>query len=475
LVSAADPGFVAILMSRVRDVVSVGRMTQSLHRWRAIQTLVVTAALAALMFSALAFGAESPSLPAATATERWVGTWAAAPQAAFPGPLQRYDGRTLRLVVHTSVDGARVRIRLSNTFGRTPLHIAAAHVALRRQGAEIDPASDRALNFHGQSGVVVAPGQTAVSDPVELAVPALSDLSVSLYVVGHAQASTVHTLAQQTSYVAGSRGDATGTAQLPSPKAIDSWPFLTGVDVEPAPGGGAIVVFGDSWVDGDGSTPDANARWTDALAARLQRAGGACARVAVLNEGLIGNRLLYDSPVRHAPNAPDFGRALGESGLARFDRDVLRQAGVRAVLVHLGTNDIGFEAGLALADETVSAAALIEGYRKLVTRAHRAGLRAIGTTLTPVGGVTLLPNYDTPAKERLRQQVNAWIRNGGAFDTVIDLDRAVRDADHPARLSPSLASADGLHPNDTGYAVVAEALPLAICEEIAPAHPNAEN
>ena len=377
-------------------------------------------AVAALL-SVLAGAADAVEAP----SEGWLGTWTAAPQPAFPGPLQRYDDRTLRLVVHTSVGGERVRIRLSNAYGRAPLHIAAAHVALRRRGAGIDAASDRALSFEGRPGVVIAPGDTVASDPVALAVPALSDLAVSLLATGRAEAGTVHALAQQTSYVSRARGDATGATRLRSARSIDSWPFLAGVDVEAGPGGAAIVAFGDSWIDGDGSTPDANARWTDALAVRLQRAGGACARVAILNEGLIGNRLLHDSPVRHARGAPDFGRALGESGLARFDRDVLRQPGVRA---------------------------------------HRAGLRAIGSTLTPVEGVTLLPGYDTPAKEALRQRVNAWIRDGGEFDAVIDFDRIVRDPGHPARLLKAFASADHLHPDDAGYAAVAQAVPLTICE-----------
>lgn len=432
-------------------VANVGRMHETPRRWLAT---------AALLSGVLAGPADAVEAPA----DAWLGTWAAAPQPAFPGPLQRYDDRTLRLVVHTSVGGERVRIRLSNAYGRVPLHIAAAHVALRRGGAAIDAASDRALSFDGRPGVVIAPGGMVTSDPVALALPALSDLAVSLLPTGHAEAGTVHALAQQTSYVSRTRGDATGATRLPRAKTIDSWPFLTGVDVEAGPGGAAIVAFGDSWIDGDGSTPDANARWTDALAARLQRAGGACARVAVLNEGLIGNRLLHDSPVHHAPGAPDFGRALGESGLARFDRDVLQQPGVRAVIVHLGSNDIGFDGGVAAAGETVSAPRLAAGWRELIARAHRAGLRIVGSTLTPVEDATFLPGYDTPAKEILRQRANAWIRDSGEFDAVLDFDRVVRDPGHPARLLKAYASADHVHPDDAGHAAVAAAVPLSICE-----------
>ncbi|MBV8471646.1 MAG: SGNH/GDSL hydrolase family protein [Burkholderiaceae bacterium] len=425
--------------------------------------LVLSAAYG-LAFACAAQGLSS--LPTADSGDRWIGTWAAAPQPAFPGPPERLDDRTLRLVVHVSAGGERVRIRISNTYGRVPLHIAAAHVARRRSGAEIDAASDRALSFGGRPGVVVAPGDTVLSDPVALTVPALSDLAVSLQASGRVEASTTHALAQQTSYVSLARGNATGAAQLPQSKAIDSWPFLTGVEAEAAPGGAAIVMFGDSWVDGDGSTPDANARWPDALAAHLQAAGGACAHLAVLNEGLIGNRLLHDSPVVHAPRAPDFGRALGESGLARFDRDVTRQAGARAVILHLGNNDLGFEGGVAPAGETVSVTMLLAGYRELIARAHRAGLLAVGTTLTPVAGTKVLPNYDTPDKEQRRQQVNAWIRDSGEFDAVIDVDSVVRDAAYPAQLATAIASQDRLHPNDAGYAAVAEAVPTSMCADI---------
>jgi len=403
----------------------------------------------------------------AAADDRWVGTWAASPQAAFPGPLGRFDDRTLRLVVHASAGGTRVRVRLSNTYGPAPLRIAAAHVALRGQGADILDGSDRALTFGGAASLTIAPGATVTSDPVDLQVPALSDLAVSLRAAGRARAGTTHALAQQTSYVATAIGDAVAAAHWCAPRRIDDWPFLTGVDVQAPAGGATLVLFGDSWVDGDGSTPGANARWGDALAARLQREGGACARLGVVNAGLVGNRLLHGSPVRHRPGSPDFGRALGESGLARFDRDVLAQPGARAVLVHLGNNDIGFDGAVAPPDETVSLQALVTAFRELVARARRAGLRAIGTTLTPVEGTTLLRGYDSPAKEALRQQVNAWIRDGGEFDAVIDVDRIVRDPDRPARLLARLASPDRLHPNDAGYAAAAAAFPAGLCADLA--------
>ena len=415
---------------------------------------------AGLACAALLLAGQVPAR--AQAAGHWVGTWAAAPQPAFPGPQERYTGRTLRLVVHASIGGERWRIRLSNTYGKTPLRIAGAHLARRLHGADIDPGSDRPLTFAGHPGVVIAPGATVTSDPVQLAVPPLSDLAVSLHARGTLVADTTHALAQQTSYVTRAPVDALAAVRFPRAKEIGDWPVLTGVEVDAADAS-AIVAFGDSWIDGDGSTPDANARWIDALAARLQRAGGACARVAVLNEGLIGNRLLHGSPEHAMTKAPDFGRALGESGLVRFDRDVLQQAGAKAVVIHLGTNDLGLAGGVAPASELPSLEAFVAGYRELVERAHRAGLRAIGSTLTPVEGVTALPGYDTPDKEALRQRVNEWIRTSGTFDAVVDVDRVVRDPAHPARLLASLAAPDHLHPTDAGYAAVADAMALDFC------------
>ena len=396
------------------------------------------------------------------APPHWVGTWAAAPQPPFPGTAEHFTQQTLRLVVHTSLGGSRVRVRLSNLFGHTPLHITAAHVARRTGGADIAPASDRVLRFDGKTDVVVLPGQTVASDAVALDVPALSDLAISLFADGRADATTVHVLAQQTSYVARRHGEVTGAARFPAARPLDSWPFVAGVDVDAPADGGAVVVFGDSLVDGDGTTPDTNRRWPDDLAARLQHAGASYARLAVLNEGLIGNRLLYASPDRHAPHLPDFGGTLGEAGLARFERDVLAQPGVKAVIVHLGTNDIAFDGGAVRPGETAAPDALVAGYRALIARAHRAGVRVIGSTLTPVEGVTILPGYDTPAKDRVRQQVNEWIRHGGEFDGLIDFDQGLRDPDRPARLLPRLASPDHLHPNDAGYAEVADRVPLAL-------------
>jgi lysophospholipase L1-like esterase len=389
--------------------------------------------------------------------EDWASSWIAAPQPPMPGSLDHYHAQSLRLIVHVSAGGSQVRIRLSNLYGNVPLTIGAAHIAHRTSGADIDPASDHALTFGGRPSVVIPAHAMVASDPVHLRVPALTDLSVSLYLPKDVTATTVHILAQQTSYVS-RPGDATAATHFPVARRIDMWPFLIGVDVMAPPPSFAVVAFGDSMVDGDGSTADTNQRWPDALAARLQQAGK---NVAVLNAGLIGNRLLHGSPA-----GSRFGAALGEAGLARFYRDAVDQAGAKVVIVRIGGNDIGFMQVLAPAGEAIDAKNLIAGYRQLIASAHQHGLGIIGTTIPPFENAAL-PGYATPAKDAVRQQVNAWIRHGGAFDAVLDFDRILRDPSHPARLLPTYDSGDHLHPNDMGYRAVASALSLATLNQLA--------
>jgi hypothetical protein len=273
--------------------------------------------------------------------KQWIGTWATAAQPFIPQSLEAYRNQSLRLIVHTSAGGKRVRIKISNTYGDRPLLIGGAHVARRTAEAEIDPRSDRMLKFQGKSSTTVPAGSMVVSDPVEMDVPGLSDLAVSLFLPQPTEARTSHSLAMQTSYVSPETGDSTAVVKFPVAKAIHSWPFLTGVDVEASPGSAAVVAFGSSLTDGDGTTADTNGRWTDVLAKRLQKSAEVKVEIGVLNEGMIGNRLLHDSP-KGADNP--FGAGLGQAGLARFERDVLAQAGVRYVIVGLGINDILFPA-----------------------------------------------------------------------------------------------------------------------------------
>ena len=408
------------------------------------------------------------------ADKGWIGTWATAPQHFVPGSAQTFRNQTLRLIVHTSVGGAKVRIRLSNTFGDQPLLIGSAHIARRAAGADIDPTSDRALTFSGKASAQVSPGAMVISDPVELDVPALSDLAVSLFLPESTSATTSHILALQTSYVSPESGDSTAALNFPIAKTISSWPFLTGVDVAASPRAAAIVAFGSSLTDGDGSSKDTNRRWPDVLAERLHKAGDREAELGVLNEGIIGNRLLSDtSSPRQAGGPPPLGDtftilgpALGQSGRLRFERDVLAQPGVKYVIIGLGVNDILFPGAFIPATEKVTAQNIISGYRQLIARAHKKGIRVIGSTIPPFEHALFRnPFFDhlySPEKEQVRQEINNWIRSHNQFDGVIDFDRAVRDPDHPTQLLPAYDSGDHLHVNNSGNVAQGNVIPLEL-------------
>jgi lysophospholipase L1-like esterase len=391
----------------------------------------------------------------------WLGTWATAAQPFLPRAPQTYRNQTLRLIVHTSVGGKRVRIKISNTYGDQPLFIAAAHIARRTSAADIDPASDRSLKFQGNASVTIPAGALAVSDPADLEVPALSDLAISLFLPQPTEAKTIHALAQQTSYFSPETGDNTASVKFPMAKAIHSWPFLTGVDVEAPFGSFSIVAFGSSLTDGDGTTTDTDGRWPDVLAQRLQKDSGRKVKIGILNEGIIGNRLLHDSP-KTSDNP--FGAVLGESGLTRFERDVLNQPNVKYVVLGLGINDIIFPAfPFTPAREKVGAEEIIAGYRQLIARAHQKGIRIIGTTNPAFENAFF---EDPPVKfysaerEVARQKVNAWILRSGEFDAVVDLDAVLRDPARPTQLLPAYDSGDHLHPNNAGCAAEGNAFPL---------------
>lgn len=391
--------------------------------------------------------------------EGWLHTWVASPRPAEPhelppAPFTR-DGcllatTTLRQTVRTSIGGPRLRLRLSNAFGDTPLPITAASVALPRDGragvAAIEPGSARPVTFCGRPSVVVPAGAQMVSDPLDLEVPPRANLTVTLYLAEGLRSSslTAHPGSRTTSYLA--TGNHVAADDLPGATAIDHWYLLGGLEV-PAPSGAAVVLLGDSLTDGRGSTTNANDRWSDLFLARLQ-AHGPTRGIAVLNQGSGGNRVLNDG--------------LGPSVLARLDRDVLAVAGVRWLVVLAGVNDIGTAEASPSAQKQV-ADDLIAAYEQIVLRAHPHGIRVYGGTLLPFGGNT---EYDDPHghREAARQAVNRWIRTGGRFDAVIDFDRATRDPAEPRRLLPAYDVDDHLHLNPAGYRALADAVPLALFE-----------
>jgi lysophospholipase L1-like esterase len=378
--------------------------------------------------------------------DHWVGTWGTSLHQASPGPPgltnMGFDNQSLRQIVHSSVGGNQVRVRLS-TYGQSALTVGAAHVALRASGAAIVPESDRALTFGGEASIAIPPGAVVMSDPVALQVPALADLAVTIYVPGPTGPATWHFLGLQTSYVSPA-GDFTGSIAMPVASTTMGRFWLAGVDVTASRQTGAIVAFGDSITDGAASTPNSNHRWPDYLARRLLAQPGN-QRLGVLNQSITGNRLLHDG--------------IGPNGLERFDRDVLALTGVTHVIVLLGNNDIWLGEVL-FPSEAVTAEQIIHGHQQLIRRAHAHGLAIYGATLTPIQG--FVPDVVFPAVEAKRQAVNAWIRTSGEYDAVIDFDAVTRDPSAPGRLLPAFDSGDHLHPNDAGYEAMGTAIDLRL-------------
>lgn len=373
----------------------------------------------------------------------WVGTWGTAPQPATSQAettAGKFNNQTLRQIVHTSLGGQRLRVRLSNAYGTAPLVIGEAHVALQTTGSSTDASTDRVLTFNGQAGITVPAGATAVSDPVNLSFNSGQNLAVSIYLPVFTTATTQHLRARQTTYVS-TPGNFAGAAEQAgvfsslcteglNPKTCtSSWYLLTNVDVQTASPLPAVVALGDSITNGAYSSGNLNRRWTDVLARRLRADGPS---LGVLNQGIGGNTLV----------------AWGQGGsmVKRFERDAANQPGAKFTIVLGGINDI---------KKNFTADKLIGGYQALISQARKSGLKIYGATLTPYG-------RGTDFQETQRKNVNAWIRNSGAFDAVIDFDAALRDPAAPRRMLPLYDSGDSLHPSDAGYEAMGQAVNLAL-------------
>lgn len=393
--------------------------------------------------SAAALLAVSASASAAPGLH-WVASWQASPQRVwsddflFPTlvPAELHD-QTVRQTARLSLGGPRLRVRLSNAYGTGPLRIGAASVAAQAGAAPLP------LRFDGQDGVVIAPGQDRVSDPLVLPTHHRQAVQVSIHLPERVPVQTFHWDGRQTSWIAPGRqtadialhGDSSTTARL----------VLSGIEVEAPASAGSVVVLGDSITDGATASLDQDQRWTDHLAARLAPQG-----VAVVNAGISGARLLRDG--------------MGDAALTRFQRDVLDQPGVTRVIVLIGINDISWPGtAFARTQAPPRLADLQAGYRALAERAHGRGLRILGATLTPFAGAlsgTPLDDYHQPGKDALRRQLNAWLRQDSPFDAVIDLDAALRDPADPSRLAAAHDSGDHLHPGDAGNKAMADAVDL---------------
>jgi lysophospholipase L1-like esterase len=378
----------------------------------------------------------------------WSGTWGAAQVFALAPPtFPVLQNLTIRQTARVSLGGDVFRVRLSNETGTAEIAIGAARIALAGTGGAIQARSDRALTFGGKSSIVLRAGAPVVSDPVRLRVDDLDTLSVSIYLPGTVSPVSGHLTATSTTYIsAAGSGNATAAVAFPTSTTTTSSFLLSRIDVA-ANADAVIVAFGDSITDGFASTVDANRRWPDVLAERLDRAHQ---RAGVVNAGISGNRVLHDQP-----NA-----LFGPGALARFDRDVLAVPGVTHATLLEGINDIG-QPGTLGGIQQVTADEIIDGYKQLIARAHEHGIKIIGGTLTPFA-VTTIPDYFTPEGEVKRQAVNHFVRTSGLFDGVIDFDAAIRDPADPSRVAARFDSGDHLHPSDAGYRAMGEAVDLRL-------------
>ncbi|MFF3916906.1 SGNH/GDSL hydrolase family protein [Streptomyces sp. NPDC001852] len=419
------------------------RCTAAGRRPRRRTLLVVFGALTGLALTAVPLGtahAASAATPSSQGRGTRVSAWS--PSMTAGGPS--FTDRTIRMVVHSSVSGSGARITLSDRYSATPLDVGAVDVAVQASGGEATRGTTRNVTFGGSRHVTIPAGEEAVSDVVPVSVGAGENLLVSLYVPGTTGVSTWHSDAFDTTYIAS--GNHTGDDSAAAfGTTTTSWYYLAGLDVVSPAARGTVVAFGDSITDGYHSSTGTYSRWPDFLGRRLG-AGPGPQKLSVVDAGIGGNRVLTDVP----------NLWQGVSALKRFGHDALGQPGVKDVILFEGINDIGNNAGPD--GRPLTAQDLVNGYRTLIREAHAAHVHVIGATLMPDEG----NGYYTPAAETIRQSVNRWIRSSGAFDGVIDFDRAMRDPANPAALDPAYDSGDHLHPDDEGMKAMADATDLRL-------------
>jgi lysophospholipase L1-like esterase len=411
-----------------------------------------------LLLACLAFATTAQT---STANGHWVSVWSTAvhtPRSAPGAPPQAgFENQTLRMIARITLAGDRLRVRFSNEFGTTPLAIGSAHIAVVKENGVILPETDRVLKFGGASSANIPAGAPMLSDPVDLKLPAFSEVAVSIFLPKQTPPSTFHLLGQHDTYISDA-GDFTSAPEIANSKTTKSWYFLSEIDVWAPLQAGAVVTFGDSITDGFGAKAQYG-DWPNQLANRLAETKDA-APLAVDNEGIGGNRILHDGA--------------GVAALTRFDRDVLSQPDVKDLIILEGINDIGWPDMKPrkapdgsvhenpFAHERVSSDDLIQGMKQIIDRAHEHGIRVFGATMTPYEGA----NVFTDEGEATRQAVNRWIRTGGAFDGVFDFDAAVRDPARQSKFREDFQTGDYLHPNAAGYKAMAAVIDLKFLEPI---------
>jgi lysophospholipase L1-like esterase len=380
---------------------------------------------------------------------RWVATWSVPPMAhgSAKGTGSRsFDNQTERQIIPITVGGSRVRIKLSNEYGVGALIVGAAHVAVQSADASTVPGTDRALTFRGQASVVIPEGATALSDPVNFAVPSNTRLAISLYFPQNTGFVTYHENSKQTAYTS-APGNFSDAVDLPvqDDTSVSRY-VLTFVEVLSPRSVDGLALFSDSISEGSTTTLNANRRVSDVLSRWFNPPIGP-GRLAVLNQSSGCGRLLFD--------------ICGPKGLSRFDREVLNVPGVNQVLIELGYGDIIFPTAFGVPAEIVSADQIIAGLKQLVRRARLGGLRVYGATIPP-NASTPFANVHTPENEAKRQAVNLWIRTSRQFDAVVEFDATLRDPSNPLQLLPAYDSGDGIHPNDAGHEAMARAIALSL-------------
>jgi lysophospholipase L1-like esterase len=442
-------------MTQICDKIGeVPNTVSSLSRRSQMKKLVALSVMC--IFSICCFAQWSQS-QGQTNGNHWVSAWTSSlflstPLPGFPAESPITD-KTVRVVTRPTIGGKQLRVRLSNEFGTAPLTIAAAHIALTDQASRILPATDHVLTFGGSPKITIPAGAPAFSDPVDMAIRPFAEVSISLYVPGTVAAVSSHPQSLHDSYLAGP-GDMTSMQDFPNPETKRPIYFVSGIDIWAPHSTRTTVAFGDSITEGAGQKSGQYIDYPDQLARRVAAQGETT--IAVVNQGIGGNRILHD--------------VAGPSALSRFDRDVLSLPGTTHMIVLLGINDIGFPRirmpGAKGTDakegpfksQAVSADEMIVGLQQIIGRARAHGIKVFGATLTPFEGTN---SYDESG-EAIRQAVNKWIRSTDAFDAIIDFDKAIRDPEHPARVRQEYDSGDHIHPSAAGYKAMADLIPLSL-------------
>jgi lysophospholipase L1-like esterase len=406
-----------------KNIISIGRLFHYLcHLFQILSVITIV-----LIFSLVSFSYAQLT--------KWVGTWSTAPQQVEPNnnpPAPGLNNNTLRQIVRVSLGGDTLQMRFSNEFSTSSVTLNEVHIAVSVGRDTIDPVTDTVLLFNGETGITIGPGSAIISDPFQFDLQPRTDIAITIYFGSTSSDVTGHPGSRTTSYLLTgnevSRVDFSGAVQT------DHWYIIHTIDVKAPDSAAAVVILGNSITDGRGSGTNKQNRWPDELARRLQESPNT-QQVAVLNQGIGGNCVL--------------GACLGPSALSRFNRDVIQQNGVRWLIILEGINDIGW-------GTTGVGNNLINAYMQMIHTAHANGIFVYGATLLPMGG----SSYYSVEHEAERQTVNEWIRNGGLFDAVIDLDMAMRNPADTLSLLPEAHTGDFLHPNETGHLMMAKAVDL---------------